>query len=360
HAHFGSRTARLGEPIMMIGDRIIRNARTISDAIDLAKKSRRVANWSFVVASSKSNESVILEMSPDRVEVYQRNDSPLAHSNYFRHPSLQNDETNLCGAYAADLRGRKCSVENYIKERAGLVTAEDMYSALGSPVDPFTNRVHLCGNVAAAVTTIQSSVFEPETQTFWTSVRQESPASLGPFIKINVPSFWKSVDSGEWAPPPLLANKNAGVSDHYLLAMRAFREAYKIFQMEPSDSTTTRRAFEKVNDAISYVSGDSHLLIHAGLLAFKLWEFPASAKMFTNAKAAGLSYHLQNVADLFLARCFDLDGRREPAIEIYKNDTNISDPRLRGAYRDGRSRAYEAKRVRDVQFDLQFPDCFRY
>jgi hypothetical protein len=354
HAHFAGRTARSGIPIAMIGDRVIRESRSVAEAVDIIKQCPRIANWSFAIGSAKTRERATIEMTPTSVEVFEAADPLLVHSNYFRSPALRGVEVSLCGAYAADLRGRFCSVEESIGRTGLPLTPRSIATALGSRVDPFASVERICGNVPAVVTTVQTAIFEPESQALWVSARGESPTSLGPFLRATLDRLDTSFDAGAVEREDLVD----APGEHYNKAMGAFRDAYMILQIDPADGTSRPRALAKLLEAVGWLPGDGHLRLVSGLVALKSQRFGEALACFQSVR--GVSAHLAHVARYYSGACHDLLGERRLALAEYEGARSATDARLASAVRLALRTPFDLRRLASLQFDLQFPDCLRY
>lgn len=357
HAHFGRNVTLRGMPVIDIGNEIVRRSRTLSEAIDIARHCRPYANWSFIVSSARENAAAVIEMTPNKTRVRSPQDGFLAHSNFFHSEELQKDEALMSGGYADDLEARICRIKEVIEENRGAVEPSHLALALGDQVDPFTGEERVVGNTVSVPTTIKSTVFDPLAQKLWVSCRQETPTGLGDFLEVDVDRFWdQSTSEEEWPSMPGYTPRNSRLTE----GLRHYREAYRAFHMENHEPDYLERTLAALRKATRAYPEDGHLWVQAAILAFRCQQFGEAREYLERAKGLKLSRHIEGVRDLFLARCLDIEGKRQEAQSIYRQGIDTRDPMLRKAMRKGMRKPYRANYATSLLIDLQFPDTFHY
>ncbi len=354
HAHFGRKVALTGTPVLDIGNEIICRAKSIGEAVDIARKHPRFVNWAFVVSSAKENDAVVIEMSPRCTRVTPATDGILVHSNYFHSPDLQGSEALVSGGCTSDLAARVCRMRNLLKESRGRLTPELMGNALGDHVDWETGEERVFGTTLSVVTTVKSAVFDPAEQRFWVSSRTESPTGLGPYLEVGVNDFWEKNEAprafGGYQP------RNANLFD----GVKLYREAYQAWHMDAHDPRYAEKTLDKLREALKVYPDDGNLWTQAGLVAFRMKIFDAARAYFDQALSRNLGEHTKHVCKLFLARCLDLTGKRAEALAIYRTHGEVVNPKLRRAFKKGLRRAYHQKLTNFMMLDLQWPDAIEY
>lgn len=356
HAHFGRKVSLRGRAIFVVGDEVARKAKTIGQAVDLVKKSSRCGNWAFIVASAKENNAVVIEMTPDKVKVREPVGGFIAHSNAFQDEELRKTEALLCGGYYQDLESRLCRIQQCLAPFRGNLEVRHMTMALGDKVDEVTGQERVLGNTVGVVTTVQSVVFELENQKFWISYRGESPTGFGAFMSVDIEQFWKKTqEECESSLEVTLGyqpqNKNI------IESMRHYRHAYRLHHVQERPLGESLDALKK---SLELYPSDGHVWIQAGLVAFKLQSFEVSKAFFESPYVAHSDAHALAVKDLYLARCFDLMGRRDDALKCYYSHSDLRDQKLKDAFEKGKKKPYNIKEIRNMMLDLQFPDVFCY
>jgi tetratricopeptide (TPR) repeat protein len=358
HAHFGRRVRLSGKPVVTIGNEIARKARTLDEAIDLARKNLPCANWAFVVASAKEQAAIVIEMNPDKAAVRHAEDGFIAHSNYFHDKELREDEALISGGICEDLEGRLCRLRDILEADRGRLEPSHLSRALGDHVDHFTGEERVYGNTISVVTTIKSTVFDPEQQRFWISTRGESPMGLGEFMEVDIDRFWKDKPEETLARKkiPGYTPKKPGL----LEGIHHYREAYREWHMNCHEPDFAERCYIALKKATRAFPSDPNVWFQAGIVALKLHKFDEARNCFEQSLPFKTARHVTEVRNLYLARCYDLAGERAKALDIYGRFSQIGEPRLRKAYEHGMRRPYRERDTARMMLDLQFPDTLQY
>jgi hypothetical protein len=361
HAHFGRKVSLRGKTVVELGTEIATRAKTLGQAIDIARRHRRHANWAFVVGSAKENDAAVIEMTPSRTEVHSPTDGLLTHSNFFHHPEMQAEEANLSGGCSDDLISRLCRLREVLRPLKGKLTPAHLTALLGDHVDPLSGEERVFGNTVSVITTIKSVVFDPTRQRFWISSRGESPMGLASdFLPVSVESFWKKDLADLHAEPRLRGYepKNPRLID----GVRAYREAYRIWHTEAGRADTGKRTLRALQKATEAYPEDAHLWIQRGILALRERELEDAARSFHEAGQRNVSEHARKVISLYRGRVLDLQGSRAEAKARYEEGLQFpaGDPKISDALREGLTKAYAWGRETSLMIDLQFPDTFAY
>jgi tetratricopeptide (TPR) repeat protein len=359
HAHFGRKISLFGRPIVSIGDEVIRTCKTLDQAIDFVRKTKPCTNWAFVLTSARENRAAVIELTPSGIHVREAEDGFIAHSNYFHAKDLQRYEALLCGSYCEDLKGRFRRIREILEPNRNQLQPQHLSEALGDQVDYFSGQERVFGNTVGVVTTVQSVVFDPEKQRFWMANRQESPVGLGDYIEVDVDRFWKQ-PLNQYEQDMTVLTGYRPLDPQLLEGIRHYREAYRCYHMNNDQEDFQTQALSCLRKAVAAFPSDGHLWIQAGIVAFKVREFKEAQAYFEGSRSRVLSPHVACVRDLYLARCLDLAGLRDRALELYRKHEKIGEPKLRKAFKRGLRRPYFALETHQMLVDLQFPDTFQY
>jgi tetratricopeptide (TPR) repeat protein len=226
-------------------------------------------------------------------------------------------------------------------------------------MDYFSGQERVFGNTVSVVTTIKSAVFDPERQKFWVGCREESPIGLGSYYEVDIDRFWKESHE-EYEQKEELLPGYVPRDPRLLDGIRHYREAYRSYHMGNHEADYELKALSHLRKAVAAFPSDGHLWIQAGIVAFKLKDFDEAKSYFEGSRSRVLSQHVSCVRDLYLARCWDLSGMRQQAVELYRKHQNTHEPKLRKAFRKGLRRPYRAWETLRMLVDLQFPDTFQY
>jgi isopenicillin-N N-acyltransferase like protein len=166
-------------PVSLVVREILQYAKNIREAIAIAKSRKMFVSESFLVASAQDNKAVIIEKTPDRLEVYDPRKNFIVCTNHFQSGGLARTQSNT----------------EQIKESASLYRYQRLMELLDSngkntvqkTVSILRNRLGLhnedigMGNEKAINQLIahHSIVFEPKKLLVWVST---SPWQLGEFV----------------------------------------------------------------------------------------------------------------------------------------------------------------------------------
>lgn len=363
HAHFSSKVSLRGRSIVLIGDDVIRKARTIGQVVDEVKKSRRCGNWSFMITSAQEKAAAVVQMTVDKVSVHEAEDGFVSHTNFFHDKKFQAAEGLLSGAYCEDLQGRFCRMREVLEKSRGDLDPFQMCKALGDHEDPISHQMRVMGNTISVVTTVTSAVFEPESLKFWMSNRNESPTGLGDFVGVDIERFWTMSPQeceAEHEGVTEVLSPNRDQDPRLLEAVHYYHKAYCHFHMSEGKPEDFDQCLYELQRATAAYPEDGHLWVQTGILAFQMQRFEEARSSLEQSRSRVLSPHVQAVRDLYLGRCYDLAGERERALELYSAHPEVHEPKLRKAFAKGIKRRYQSHEIGRVVIDLQFPDTFEY
>lgn len=357
HAHFGRQVSLRGRAVVNIADEVIARSKTIGQAVDIAKKNRRIGNWAFVVASARENEAVVIEMTPAQMRVRHAEDGFIAHTNYFQ-TDLQMQEALISGACCDDLVARCRRLRTLLASNRGLLEPRHMALALGDHMDEMTGEERIFGNTVSVVTTVKSAVFEPGSQKLWVSNRDESPTGLGKFLEFDMNAALAGKDV--FHEPGAALSGYVPAHPDLIDGVRKYRKAYRAWHMENDQPDFKEKTLAALKETLAVFPLDGYVWVQAGIVAFNLRSFDEAQSYMEEACKRTLSRHVGLVRDLFLARCYDVAGKRPEALAIYRRYEEVPEPRLRKAYQKGVRRPFRRSQVDRIMIDLQFADAHAY
>lgn len=82
-------------PVSIVTREILQYAKNIQEAITIAKSRKMFVSESFLVASANDNKAVIIEKTPDALDVYDPNKNFIVCANHFQSPSLSKTKMNI-------------------------------------------------------------------------------------------------------------------------------------------------------------------------------------------------------------------------------------------------------------------------
>ncbi len=364
HAHFCKQVSLKGLPIFVVGQEIISKAKTISQAIDIAKKLNRNANWALVVTSAQEKNAAVLEMSPNKVYPRYAQNNFINHTNYFHHPELSKNEAILSPTRMEDDHARWCRMQQILTPLKGSIDIEEMAQVMGDHLDPWTKSERIMGNTLSVMSTIKSVIFDPKNQDIWVSNRGRSPMGLGPFMQVNVSNFWQQDLTEELTENKMnfISGKKPAAAN-FESQLELYREAYMSFHTYPDRPDyleKTLQCLKKILNQNGQNCQDGHVWTQAGHVAFKLNQFEEAQKYYQHSCRFNLATHVAQGRDLMLARTFDLLNNRQKALEIYQRLVKIENGPVKDAAKKCLKTPYKKSKTQEVMIDLQFPDPVHY
>ena len=175
-------------PVSLVAREILQYAKNISEATAIAKKRKMFVSESFLVASAADNKAVIIEKTPEALDVYDPNKNFIVCTNHFQSNALVKSKKNIqqVNESASPYRyerlmellnaNGKNTVEKTIgilRDRKGLHNAN-----IGEGNEKAINQL-----IAH-----HSIVFEPQKRMVWVST---SPWQLGQYVAYDLRKIFK-------------------------------------------------------------------------------------------------------------------------------------------------------------------------
>ncbi|MEO6231053.1 MAG: C45 family peptidase [Ferruginibacter sp.] len=166
-------------PVSLVTREILQYAKNIDEAISIAKKRKMFVSESFLVASAADNKAVIIEKTPDALDVYDPHQNHIVCTNHFQGAGLVGTKENV--------QQVKESASEYRYERLMELLKANGQNTVQKTVAILRDRKGLhdtdigMGNEKAINQMIahHSIVFEPKKLLVWVST---SPWQLGEYV----------------------------------------------------------------------------------------------------------------------------------------------------------------------------------
>ncbi|MEO7313081.1 MAG: C45 family peptidase [Chitinophagaceae bacterium] len=166
-------------PVSLVTREILQYAKNIEEAVAIAKKRKMFVSESFLVASAADNKAVIVEKTPDTLDVYDPHKNYIVCTNHFQSNVLANSEQNqeqlaesaspyryqrLMELLSANGKNTVQKTVNILRDRKGLRNAN-----IGEGNEKAINQLIAHHSV----------VFEPKKRIVWVST---APWQLGKYM----------------------------------------------------------------------------------------------------------------------------------------------------------------------------------
>jgi len=320
HQHVASDEMNLsGAPIGVIGDSIMRHARTLDDARRILDEHVPNAGWTYLVSSARERSVLCYEVSPNRRQWFVPEGDTFAYSNVFLSKAFEGRETFFYPTYWRNNVGRHRRASELLSAKHGSIDENTMASILADTGDP---RCRFRTSISMLMT-VASVVFDPERGVVYVATGR-APVSDQPYVAFEL---------GSGGPRRDLPKLRGATEENHASreGFRHYREAYEAHFHE-DDVERARRALEL---AIREDAKQPVYRFVAGLLALSEGEIGAARAHFDEAILLGHP-DPERVAGfrLWRARASDLLDERAAALRDYR-EAVLGDDAVRRAAKRG-------------------------
>ncbi|NUO52922.1 MAG: hypothetical protein HOV80_29095, partial [Polyangiaceae bacterium] len=345
HQHMFTDKTRLGgTPIGVVGDIVMREARSLDEAEAILSRHTPIGCWTYVVSDGNKNQVLCFEENPDRRAARRTSadETTFGYANIYLDPQLGETEVALYGSYWRHNQGRHATVNQRLRDRAGSLDAAGMAEILGDVGDP---RCRLRDSIAM-VLTVGSIVFRPSDGAFWMGTG-EAPTSRGSYVPF-------SLAKQDHAPELGALDVKHGTSLEDEAAFERFRQAYLAYV----DDGDPRSARDHIEAATRLAPVQALYHSTAGLLSVELGDAERAQSSFNRAIELGHPDEQRVAAfHLWRGRAFDLAGRRSEALTDYRIcSAKRADAPVHAAAKDGLKKAFDKKRAGRMHIEMSLGD----
>ncbi len=345
HQHmFTHRTELGGTPIALVGDLVMREARTLEEARAILSRYKPIGCWTYLIADGHRKEVLCWEEDPRR-NVARRvptSAQTFGYANIYLDEELGANERDLYPTYWRHNQGRYAHANRILRERHGELDAAGMAGILADIGD---ERCRLRDSIAMTLT-VASVVFRPEDGTLWVGTG-EAPTSHGLFVPF-------SLRTGDVAEGVERFTPGDAFDPAMRDAFERWRRAYVAY-VDDEDLAATRRELAM---ACTLAPEQPAYQAVAGMFALKDTDAIGATQLFDRAIALGhpdeervASFHL------WRARASDVAGARAAAERDYRAVIGMhADPAVRAAAERGLRRAFDARAARKIHVDMSLGD----
>jgi hypothetical protein len=241
-------------PVFDLGHEIVRRARTLGEAVDIAKKVGAASTWGILISSASERSACVVETTADQVAVTEpgAGASHLACTNHYFSRTLRKGSLSPSHALTVNSHARLARLEQRVAERAHGLGAEELELTLANLSSPDARDgtpdvVRLAGDCVVSPVTVKSIVAEPEQGQMRVSVGQ-APTAFGPYQV--VPWSWDGeVAADELAAPDVAPRAHdqhgQALSARHRRAVHAFADIARM-HFEDRDPREVRAALERL------------------------------------------------------------------------------------------------------------------
>jgi hypothetical protein len=170
-------SGRKGELAPFLQQRILREARSLDEAIALVQRTKSFGAWTILVSDSKSQEVASIEFTGSRVEVARRNhNQPMGQSNHYLGSRMENQAFAYSFEKIFESQSRLSQIETAFGRDAGHIDLLWMINQLAGHTDSIEG-FRAFGRTAVKAYNVLSSVTIPERNQIWMSIGDRLPAA---------------------------------------------------------------------------------------------------------------------------------------------------------------------------------------
>jgi hypothetical protein len=298
HPHVGVRVQASGEAVGLAGDRLLREARTVDEAIALLDRHAPRSGWTYVIADVR--RAVAYEVLPGARRFVEMTDGLLGCANLFQHPDLVAFERGLHGAHVGQNQRRQRQVWAKLRGEPGAFaphTESSMIELLADAVNPDTGREEVLGPSLCRPATVQSVLFRPADQRLWVG-RGPAPTCVGEYL-----GFDLKLRGLSGAPKRLTTRE--GRDTPRVRAAAAYARSWQAW-LEDTDAGAASAA---MNEAVTLAPEDARLRSAAGWLALVTGDAARAETHFRASVAHAPDAERRAFARMGLARALEALGR---------------------------------------------------
>ena len=325
HTRLHRRVRFDGRTIVDVGHAIVRGARSLDDAIRIAREVPIASSWGLCVSSARERRAIVLETHGDDLAVVHGDARDhLTCTNRYRHPQTQRGEVMLCAGWACSSDGREAVLARGVQRRSAPLGQACIARILASHEDPdVEGHWRAAGPVPAQACTVQSVVVDHDEGAIHLGVGP-APVSEGPWT--TVPLRWGEGPRTLHVDTPTLEVGSAAQLGAYRSFVEATRLAEIASPMAPIEAALRRAEAQAPEDA-SYAFLLGGCAARAGRWDDALGHFEHAVGREPNAVVRARMR-------LWAARVAEASGRPSRASEHRRAIAALRDPRVAGVQRD--------------------------
>ncbi|MDQ3034532.1 MAG: C45 family autoproteolytic acyltransferase/hydrolase [Myxococcota bacterium] len=345
HQHmFTDRASLGGTPIGVVGDIVMRNAKSIGEAEAILAAHKPIGCWTYLVTDANTKQVLCWEENPDRHVAHRPapERGTFGYANVYLDPELGETEVNLYGSYWRHNEARHRQANALLTKRHGALDAQAMAEILADP-GPDGCRI---SEAISMVMTVASVVFKPEDGVVWVGTG-DSPTSGGSFVPF-------SLDAADADPRQGGLTTTNRESPEARQAFEHYRRAYVAY-LDEHDVPKARAEM----DAARRIAPEQPLYhFLSGLCSLQQGANDAAIDAMSRAIELGHPHEERRAAmHLWRARAYAQAGRRRDAIFDWRRALSLrADRAVHDAARKDIKKGWNATRAERMQVDFSMAD----
>lgn len=345
HQHMFTDRAMLGgTPIGIVGDVIMREAKSLDDAEAILASNEPIGCWTYLVTDGRRKQVLCWEENPERHVAIKpaTTRSTFGYANVYLDPELGETEVNLYGSYWRHNAARHRKANQLLEERRGTLDPQSIAEILA---DPGHDACRI-SEAISMVMTVGSVVFRPEDGVVWVGTG-EAPTSRGTFVPFSLDRADHDPSHGE------LRTEGRESAD----ARRAF-EHYRVAYVAYLDEHDLRKTRGELEHARRLAPSQPLYHFLAGLCAMQADDTAAALEALSRAIELGHPHEERRAAfHLWRGRANMQAARKKDASADWRRCLAMrADPVVHAAARKDLTRGWDRKRAERASIDFSMAD----
>ncbi|BAT71368.1 hypothetical protein TST_0562 [Thermosulfidibacter takaii ABI70S6] len=295
-------------PVTTLASKIISQAKSISDAIDILRKEKPMSGWTFIVSDAKRKEAVAIELSAERLGIVPPENNLLWYTNMYLSPNLQETEYAPSYVWVQNNNARYNRLKTLLLKNHGKLNSKSLIKIMGDSFDLLVNQEVALGDTVSNAANVSSAVMSWDEDEIWVS-DSTVPPNRGRFLKFRISELFtgKAETLEETEGNMLKAQKE-----------EAFRQ-FVLACFEWEEKADPQIAHNFVSKAINKDPEEPLYRLVRGWFLAKMKKFHEAIDEFKFVASSNKVSPLRKAqALLWLARMYDLTGERSEAITYYR------------------------------------------
>ncbi|HNZ49267.1 MAG TPA: C45 family autoproteolytic acyltransferase/hydrolase [Candidatus Hydrogenedentes bacterium] len=341
HSKFTTDLRTQGAPIFKLVHEILAYCTTVEEAVARITAAPRLCGLSLFITGSRERTAAIVGYSATHHELIRPEKEYLVRTNHYVTADMQRLQRGPV-AFMRHTQARFQRITALIEEKYGTLRVEDGPSILSDCIDPYEDRKRLAGNLVAATNNVQSIVFSPDDDTLWLA-HGDFPVCLNDrYCGFSMSALLQG-DEGNYEKEdlpggsPLTGEERRGLYE--------FLQAWSAHL----DNLDNSRAVQHLLRAAEIVPGEPVFPRLAGLILLKEKKYARALPLLL--KNAEYPYrdalaHAESL--LWVGRCLDLMGRRDEALDYYRQSSALNAQPVCAAAERNMNTAFKAHQMWSV------------
>ncbi len=172
-------------PAFVLGQDVLRKAKSFEEAIQMMTKMRSGSGWTFMVASTKENRIASVEFSHNHVAVRESKGNFHVQTNHYLTPELSKQYYQVNNAVVTDTHSRLNRMQEVL-EATPMLDIQKATRILADKTDSLHHKVRGVGNTVSVHTTMTSTVIDAaKGKIFMANGR--APVSQNDYVELPLP-----------------------------------------------------------------------------------------------------------------------------------------------------------------------------